>query len=106
MNKKFTSIKNSITSWFSKKAKANHAEPAVFTCQEMKNLIKAQKAAKRKYIETMDKKLRQIEDELFTMDLSRTNRATKDCRNSVLAILDDISIYVHQDEEWANSDID
>ena len=106
MNKKFISIKNSITSWFSKKAKANHAKSAVFTCKEMKNMIKAQKAAKRKYIETMDKKLRQIEDELFAMDLSRTNRATKDCRNSVLAILDDISIYVHQDEKWANSDID
>ena len=106
MNKKFTSIKKSITSWFSKKAKANHAKSAVFTCQEMKNLIKAQKAAKRKYIEVMDKKLRQIEDELFTMDLSRTNRATKDCRNTVLAILDDISTYIHQDEEWANSDID
>ena len=72
----------------------------------MQNLIKAQKAAKRKYIETMDKKLRQIEDELFTMDLSRTNRATKDCRNSVLAILDEISIFIHQDDEWANSDID
>ena len=78
----------------------------MFTCQEMQNLIKAQKAAKRKYIETMDKKLRQIEDELFTMDLSRTNRATKDCRNSVLAILDEISIFIHQDDEWANSDID
>lgn len=106
MNKKLTSIKNSITSWFSKKAKANNADVAVFTCQEMKNLIKAQKAAKRKYIETMDKKLRQIEDELFTMDLSRTNMMTKDCRNTILTILDDISIYVHQDEEWANSDID
>ena len=106
MNKKFTSIKKSITSWFSKKVKSKHAKSAVFTCKEVKNMIKAQKAAKRKYIETMDKKLRQIEDELFTMDLSRTNRVTKDCRNSVLAILDDISIYVHQDEEWANSDID
>lgn len=105
MNKKFTSIKNSITSWFSKKAKTNNGT-AVSACQEMKNMIKTQKAAKRKYIETMDKKLRQIEDELFTMDLSRTNRATKDCRNSVLAILDDISIYIHQDEKWANSDID
>ena len=106
MNKKFTSIKKSITSWFSKKAKANHAKSAVFTCKEMKNMIKTQKAAKRKFIETMDKKLGQIEDELFTMDLSRTNRATKDCLNSVLAILDEISIYIHQDEKWANSDMD
>lgn len=106
MNKKLTSIKNSITSWFSKKAKANNAEVAVFTCQEMKNMIKEQKAAKRKYIEKMDKKLRQIEDALLTMDLSRTNIMTKDCHATALSILDDISIYVHQDEEWANSDID